>query len=233
MEGRCPFRRPTPLGGDTRTIHPLLGTSADFGGPDAWLQLLKETTHVFEIMGVNRSSWRRTDGFSELLIEKARAGCTVRILLMHPDNPALSHYSDRSNKDLSYDDTVREIESLLLYYQAIANGNVNIDVRQVRTGCFHVQLTRTDRHVIAAQYAFSKRATFAPLWQSDKGTYLYDVMTGEFEARWAANGPAHNVRARSTPAGIPVADTARHRPRSRRKLDERGSAGTPDSEKAT
>ena len=43
---------------------------SEFGSPDNWLQLLRDTEHVFEIMGIHLGPWRGAKGFSDVLSEE-------------------------------------------------------------------------------------------------------------------------------------------------------------------
>jgi hypothetical protein len=76
----------------------------EFGTPDTWLQLLQETENVFEIMGIHLGPWRGVKRFSELLVKKARDGCSARILLMHPDNPVLPQMINETLTEVDLED---------------------------------------------------------------------------------------------------------------------------------
>lgn len=161
----------------------------DFGTPDTWLQLLRETEQVFEIMGIHLGPWRGGKGFSELVTKKAGEGCAVRILLMHPENPALPELINEALTEVDLEDTTREIHEMAKYLARIAAKSPNISLRQIRRGTLHCQTTRTDGYGVYLPYLYSRRRRYCPLWQCKAGSVLYDIVVEEFEGLWRANDP--------------------------------------------
>jgi hypothetical protein len=161
----------------------------EFGSADTWLQLLRDTEKVFEIMGIHLGPWRGGKGFSEMLAKKAEAGCQVRILLMHPDNPTLPEMINESLTEVDLEDVTREINEMAKFFARLAAKGPNISVRQVRHGTMHCQTTRTDGLAVYLPYLYSRRRRYCPLWQCKTGSVLYDVVSEEFEGVWRVNGP--------------------------------------------
>ena len=187
-----PFGALTPLGGgaaDRDQPFRFLERSVDFGGLDAWMDHLKGTERIFEVVGITCTSWRRTNGFGAILAQKAATGCAARILLMHPDNPALAQYFNRAIPESTYDHAVHDIKVMHAYFRDIARGQPNVEVRQIRRGCPHFQLTRTDRIAIVSQYFYAQRPNYCPLWHCTPGSSLYTLTSLEFESLWKANAP--------------------------------------------
>jgi hypothetical protein len=184
-KANSPFNLLTSVGGGDDRFR-FLDESREYGSTDVWLQLLEKTEHVYEIMGMNRSSCR-SRGYSELLASKAKGGCKVRVLLMHPDNPSLRQLINDTVPENDYDDTIREISRMLDYFSAIAKQVPGLEVRQIRRGCLDFQLTRSDHVAVANQYLFSQRPAYSPLWECAAGSHLYQIMAAEFEALWRAN----------------------------------------------
>ena len=168
----------------------FLEHSADYGNPDAWLQLLRNTENVFEIMGISLGSWRRTKAFSQVLKEKAAAGCKVRLLLMHKDNPVLRHLINDAIPEARYSSVTNEIDEVRQYLSDTAEQEPNVEVRQMLQGCPHCQLTRSDQSVVFIPYLYSERSHYSPLWQVPQDSSLYTIMAQEFESLWNANAPA-------------------------------------------
>jgi hypothetical protein len=73
------------------------------------------------------------------------------------------------------------------YFRAIARASPNIEVRQIRNGCPHFQLTRSDQVAIVIQYLYSESSHYSPLCQYPRGSPLYASMAQEFEALWRRN----------------------------------------------
>lgn len=159
-----------------------------FGREREWLQLLESTEDVFEIMGVGLNSWRKTEGFGDLLEAKAHAGCQVRILLMHEDNPALPELNRRGLRKADYAQLIANIDAMKDYFLNLCNAP-NIELRQMRRGCLHYQLSRTDQYAVAVQYFYGLQPGSAPVWQAAQGTKLYDWSAREFEMLWHVNSP--------------------------------------------
>jgi hypothetical protein len=161
--------------------------SMDFGSPEAWLKVLKDTERVFEVMGLALRSWKHGKGFGEVLAAKAKAGCRVRVLLCHPENPALRESINPQIPEETFASVVNGIAEMVDYFRAVARACPNVEVRQIRSGCPHLQLTRSDQVAIAIQYLYSESSHYSPLSQYPRGSPLYATMAQEFEALWRGN----------------------------------------------
>lgn len=153
-------------------------TSAAFGTEDDWLRLLKDTNHSFDIMGVALLAWRQTGGFRDLVIQKAKEGCVVRILTMHLDNPILPLLATdfemlKSNLPANYN-----------YFHEISRNSGNIEVRQLRQGIMHFFLTRSDEHAIVIQFLASQQWGRGPLWKCTRKSGFYGTAKQEFDQLW-------------------------------------------------
>jgi hypothetical protein len=56
---------------------------------EQWRELLLNTKDAFDVMGTALGGWRRTREFRRIALERADAGCTIRILMMNDKHPAL------------------------------------------------------------------------------------------------------------------------------------------------
>jgi hypothetical protein len=188
----APFGVEPPLGGGRESLtQPVYyERSMDYGGLERLMDLLRRTEKVFEVMGVTLSFWRSTRGISDVIIGKASTGCRVRALLMHKDNPALPQMIIPTVPEMSFEKKVSDLDVMLKFWQKMAEKCSNIEVRQMRRGCLHFQLTRSDDTAVFAQYFFSEKLRHSPLWQCRAGTRLYDILAQEFESLWQVNDPA-------------------------------------------
>lgn len=197
-------------------VHPPLGGSGDaldnpqyfpraedFGGVDAWLDLVKQTHQTFEMMGVTLRLLRLIRGVSDALVEKANAGCSVRILLMHPDNPALREIINEAVPADSGDSIVQEIGVTMRFVERMRDKSPKIEVRQMLRGCPHFHLTRTDAVAVATLNLFATTLRYSPLWQSMAGTSFYATAAQEFEALWGANSTNQNTGKGTSGRGEP------------------------------
>ncbi len=221
---RCevPFGLTVPLGGrGDREVKPRFFERAmDFGGQEDRLRLLEETEDIFEIMGMNQESWRRIRGFSDLIAKKAAAGCRVRVLLMHQDNPGLPQFVNEAMPEMDIEQVSFEIKNMANYFKKFASSCPNVEVRQLLKGCLHIQSSRTDRHAVVTQYLYSRKTGWSPLWQCDRDSPLYTLVTEEFSSLWKANDPQGAALNGQAVAGgeaptHPTNGTARKRGRNR------------------
>ena len=164
--------------------------SMEYGDPEAWLKLLRSTGTGFDLMGIALGSWKRGKGFGKTLAEKARAGCKVRVLLMHPDNPSLRELINPTIEEEDVDAIIHKIEEMRQFFSKVAEGSESMGVRQIRRGCPHFFLARSDEHAVFIQYLFGEKSGYSPLWQCAKGSALYGIMAHEFDTLWDVNGTA-------------------------------------------
>lgn len=154
---------------------------------EQWAELVHETEEVFEIMSVSLAMWRRVRGLRELIIQKAKAGCKVRVLLMHEENPALTQLVNRTILQKSYESVLVANREALQFFVNIAEQAPGMEVRQMRNGCPHSRLTRTDKVASWLPYFYGEKGNYLPLWEAPVGSPLYMLVQQEFEALWQAN----------------------------------------------
>jgi len=154
---------------------------------DAWQRIITGTTDRFDTMGTTLSGWRRTRDFRRVVLEKARSGCAVRILLMHEGNPALDtivygYEDDQPRADLS-----STIHSNLAFFQRLSTQEKNITVRQIRNGNAQLFITCSDQEAVVIQYLYSTSWGHGTLWHCGSDWPLYSVARKEFDYLWHAN----------------------------------------------
>ncbi len=154
---------------------------------EQWGDLLRETESVFEIMGVTSAMWRRVKGLRELVAQKAAAGCKVRVLLMHEENPALPQLINQTLLQKSYENFLVAHREMLKFFAGLAEQTPGMEVRQMRNGCPHCRLTRTDRLAILLPYFYGEKGDYLPVWEAQAGSSLYTLAQQEFETLWQAN----------------------------------------------
>jgi len=184
-----PYGDLLPFGGGGQTGIRVLSKCVEYGDRRAWQELLQQTEHRFDIMGVSLRAWLRSALFEDLLREKTAAGCQARVLLTHPENPVLSLLS-RSGQGPSGAGRSRRCEEAYSYLAALAEGSENLQVRQIREGFANVELALTDKKAVVIQYLHSLEAADSPLLECAADSPLYQVYAREFERLWQANPPA-------------------------------------------
>jgi hypothetical protein len=108
----------------------FFASASDYGKEKDWDALLLGTNNHFDLLGLTLNYWLTTNKFREKILEKARGGCEIRLLLMHENNPALVSLFPQNNSLESVRRTINENHSILKQLQATAE-NQNISVRQL------------------------------------------------------------------------------------------------------
>src|SRR5262249_35456010 len=142
--------------------------------------ILAETEAHFDLLGLTLDQWRDTNRFKEKILAKASAGCKVRFLLMHQENPVLESLF-RGNELNKVRGKIVDSADALSQIQAM---HKNVDVRQLRTGIAYFSLTRSDRFVVLTQYLSSGNWGYGPTWRCAPKSSLFEAAIGEFEHLW-------------------------------------------------
>jgi hypothetical protein len=160
-----------------------------FGPSEKWIELLNSTQKVFDIMGVNLKSWRKTKGFRDYLNEKASEGCVIRVLITHENHPLVNNFADYSSPEISQDNIISDIHSIVHYFTDFPEKHPNIHFKQLKKGCMHIQMCRTDEQVTFIQYMQSQTPSYSPLWQFSRkaNEHIYKLMSKEFNELWELN----------------------------------------------
>jgi hypothetical protein len=194
------WKVPCPIPGmaEAWTGKPLIDfhpKSSAFGPHAKWMNLLHQTTKRYFIMGISLRVWQEGENLSDILLEKAANGCDVRVLLLHPDNPALPQLINEGRPEERVDRTRLDIDDMYRFVLGLRAMNDRIAVRRVITGCTLSQVTITDTAAIFIPYMFSMRSSASPLWHAQSASPLYASMLQEFEALWAVNADTDAARA--------------------------------------
>jgi hypothetical protein len=185
-----PFGIHPPLGGGGEVSHEpqFFERAVDYGDLNRWMTHVQETQQVLDLTGATLSFWRTKVGASDLIIQKANAGCRVRILLMHRDNPVLPHLINEVALEMNVENKAFVLDQMFRFFSKMAEQSSNIKIRLMKRGCPHFQLTRTDTVALMVQYLFSEKLRESPMWKCVVDSSLYDRLAKDFEALWQANG---------------------------------------------
>jgi hypothetical protein len=183
----APFGVRPPLGGASRDQEQFYEKSTAHGNVDVWQPILERTERCIELMGIGLAYWRSSKAIDDLLVRKAQEGCQVRILLMSEQNPALRELIQESEADLNYDAKLKDIEVMEKHFGRLSRRSPNIKVRQMKRGCPHVSLTRTDQLAALIMHLYSEKLRYSPMWVYPHTSRLYELMAQEFESLWQLN----------------------------------------------
>lgn len=165
----------------------VLATASEFGGPEAWLELLAETEREFAAVGINLHDWRKTTNFRETVNAKLDAGCRARVMLIHPDNPALPGLINDRAATSSFKEVLAGLGESRSYFQKLADSHDNFELREIRVGSPHFNLTINDHRAIALPYLFCNRTAMSPALISPAASPLFATFLREFDSLWDAN----------------------------------------------
>jgi hypothetical protein len=165
----------------------FLAHAHDFGAADAWMEVFGETEGVFEIMGITLASWRKSPGFVEMVEDKAAAGCEIRMLVLHPDNPALPELINDSIEQDRLDEVREKLAASFRFFSRLAQASDRVSARQISRGCPHFQLARADQRATCIPYMYSRRSDLSPLVSCRAEHPLYATLAEEFADLWDAN----------------------------------------------
>jgi hypothetical protein len=189
-KGTSPIDSFVSLGANTEKDVKFFLKSNDYGTNDTWLELIHESREVCDLMGITLSAWKRGKGFAKHLAKKAQDGAKVRILLMHQENPALPELINHLIPEENLQSIRHSLGEMIQFFSEIAHASPGIEMRTLRHGCPHIQLTRNDERAVFVQHLYCDKPGYCPLWSCAKSSPLYSLMTQEFESLWVVNDPS-------------------------------------------
>lgn len=153
-----------------------------FGGEERWLAIVAEAETTFSAAGISMTRWSKRR-FRSALIEKARAGCNVRILAVHPDSTLLPAMINQA-------DAIGTIEAIRTASQAMQT--IMSEICQVapvhfkllKDVCLHQQMILNDRRAIVRPHLFSRSTSQMPVIEIARPSQLADAFETEFETLW-------------------------------------------------
>src|SRR5688572_3590437 len=184
IEGICP-----PGAAAQKPAVRFYAESSEFGHPEDFLRLLRETDEMFQVMGITLRLWKRAKGFKQVLAEKAAAGCRVRVLVMHKDNPVFPHLINDSVEETSFDEIARQAEQVYQFFTGLAADMPNVKVRRIQRVFPLFQLNQSYRWAVLTQMLYGERTRQSALRYCERDAPLFGIEAGEFDAVWQANDP--------------------------------------------
>lgn len=178
-----------PLGSKQRQLT-LFDRVENFGTSENWLELLRNTSKGFDLSGVSLRWWTNKPAIKSLLLQKAREGCKIRLLLMHPENPALPQLHNETRAVCGVEHLAAEIRGTFASFTELAGLHPNVEVRQVRQGCLTHQITRIDDKMLITIMLYSSGTAQSPMLECVAESPLYRTMSEEFDWLWNCNALA-------------------------------------------
>jgi hypothetical protein len=185
--GSVPFGKHLQPMAVSRPTHDFFPKASAYGGPEKWLGLLKNAEKHFQIMGISNIAWSHSRGFGELLCQKARAGCKIRVLLMDKKNAALRQMINDKITESRCQRVIGNTQIMLEYFRDLARKDGRIEVRTIRSGIPFVELSMNEQRVVWILHLYSETNGYSPLWEYEHDHPLYAAMAKEFDELWEAN----------------------------------------------
>jgi hypothetical protein len=201
MKGEVPFRPSlTPLGATNKGLE-ILDRTANLTSAD-YLRFIGKAKQNLMLSGFSLFfSWHTTD-FEKILREKSDAGCAIKVLIMHEDNPAVKSMLN-TQIGSHFEHAINFIKSSMQKWSGLAQSIPTIEIRKVLTGVIFNRLTINESEALITPHLYSVASTSeAPLIRVPSSNPLYAAMTREYEQLWAENAQHSNRR----PSNLTVID---------------------------
>jgi hypothetical protein len=160
----------------------------DYGPSDRWMDTLREASTKFDLLGISLGRWTKPLGTRELFIEKANEGCRIRILIMSPDNPAMTGLMNEKDHQGSIERTKQAILETTEFFNTISENQDQIELRHIRNACPHQTIMFNDFHAVVIPYLYSNATFLSPLFDFPQKNGMYDIFASEFESLWDEAG---------------------------------------------
>lgn len=172
--------------------------ASDHTGVDAWVRSVEHTERSFAMLNAVPFGWRCTSATRKLYLAKAQAGCRIRFLTIHPDNPVLPMLFPPRASAVQFRRARAELEEITEFLSELAEASDHIEYRQLRSGTPFCEITKLDDHATYLPYLNTQELNFLPLWEVQRRHPLYRILEQEFEHLWDACVDAEQTTMLST-----------------------------------
>jgi hypothetical protein len=174
-----------------------------YGPSDGFLDMIRNASTRLDLAGVSLRWWSKIASLRSVFLEKAEQGCQIRVLIMHPDNPALPEYLNNSLGIGGFQQTTSKIEATFAFFAQLSAIQPNIQVCQVRIGCLHQQMVMNDEKMLLTLLLYSEETARSPLFEVSSPSPLYQTMSREFESLWNTNSLSDRSGQQGATTGSP------------------------------
>lgn len=197
-----PFGATTPLsleGGGSPGVR-FFESASGYESMDSWARSVEQTTKGFALLHAVPLGWKHNDEIRNLYLEKARDGCHIRFLTMHPDNPGLPAVFPGGVAQVTLEAARAELGEVAAFLTELSLASPNTEFRQIRSGVVFCEITMLDDFAKYVPFLYAEQHNYLPLWEVDGQHPLYRVLMREFELLWSASEEPAGVGASPTPA---------------------------------
>jgi hypothetical protein len=168
-------RRPEELG----TVHPHRWAVPR----EVWVRLFRSAEREIAILAYSALFLAEDAGVLRILVDKGRAGVTVRIALGDPDGP---NVAERGEEESIGDAMPAKIRNALMLYRPLGTVQ-NIEIRLHRTVLYN-SIYRADSQFLINQHTYGIPAAQAPVFclRDAGGGEMAALYLDSFERVWAS-----------------------------------------------
>jgi hypothetical protein len=171
-----------PLGRPNERFR-FLDRVESFGNSDDWLGLMRGANRSIDLSGRTLRFWTKLPGFFEMLRDKAKQGCDIRVMTIHPDNPALGdHIAANGQMDASL--IPADNFAGHAFFAKLPNPGGRIQIRQITTGYPKQQIVRIDDRMLVNLVLYSESTARSPLVDCTEDSPFFQTMLREFNHIW-------------------------------------------------
>ena len=138
--------------------------------------------------GLALFSFAKVTGFEETVRAALARGIEMRILLMHPDNPALGHMMREFTTN--YVETIRNEITGGAEFWGRMSAHGALTLRFQKKGVMFGMLQKSDSRTMFTQYSLSRPTGESPTILAPAGTPFDDSVKADFEWQWDHAEPA-------------------------------------------
>jgi len=170
-------------------------SSSNYAKADDWLNVLRHSKKQVEMLGYSLHIWTRTDEYAKILIDLAKNGVKIRVMIMDYNNP---HFTAGLNfeqiKSITLDSMKSEVD-ICANYMNYVNAELikigkseNFSFRKCTKGLIQSQLCRMDEKLHVTPYLYSVNASSSPLFLiKGSSSDVFIKYENEFNSLWELN----------------------------------------------
>lgn len=164
--------------------------SGGYAKHSEWMQKLSSAKREIDLMGYSLHSWTYGEDFSDQILNLAKKGVKIRVMIMDENNPDFQAFINPSISSHSVEGIKAEIAQFQKVFEQVSsqlNENKPMFVKVMR-GLIASQFCRFDSEICITPYLYSVNTSESPLFViNGETTKLYTRYTKEFNSLWSGN----------------------------------------------
>lgn len=178
----------SPLGGGIQEIS-IVAPAEKYMRSDDWVQLVRKTSHSFDIAAYGLTGWSVIRQMREALTEAAKNGCRIRVLTYSSENPAFVAAHNWGMMTSEPTAMGARFESARRFFRECLSGFDKCEVRSLDKGMLFQQIAFSDDEAIVVPYSYSADTGHGAIIRVQKTHPSYTAFRYEFDTLWRLNEP--------------------------------------------